>query len=282
MKKKIGLVLEGGAMRGLYTSGVIDTFLDEKIHFDEIIGVSAGALFGVNYVSKQKGRTLRYNKKYIKNRNYMGLWSLITTGSIVNKDFAYNKIPNELDPFDEKTFQKSKTKFYATITNIETGQPEYIHITNTEKQMDAFRASGSMPFVSEIVEYEGNKYLDGALGDSIPVLKAKEMGFDKIVVVLTQPENYRKKKNPSWIAKLYYRKYPELIKVINNRYQKYNETLDIIKKMEKNKEIFVIRPSEKLNIKRIEKNVSKMDAVYDIGLKDAKKNLKKLKKYLEK
>ena len=179
---KIGLVLEGGAMRGLYTSGIIDTFLDEKIHFDGIIGVSAGALFGVNYVSKQKGRTLRYNKKYIKNRNYMGLWSLITTGSIVNKDFAYNKIPNELDPFDEKTFQKSKTKFYATITNIETGKPEYIHITNTEKQMDAFRASGSMPFVSEIVEYEGNKYLDGARGDSIPVLKAKEMGFSQMTI----------------------------------------------------------------------------------------------------
>ena len=212
----------------------------------------------------------------------MGLWSLITTGSIVNKDFAYNKIPNELDPFDEKTFQKSKTKFYATITNIETGQPEYIHITDTAKQMDAFRASGSMPFVSEIVEYEGNKYLDGALGDSIPVLKAKEMGYDKIIVVLTQPIDFRKKKNPAWIAKLIYKKYPKLIESINTRYIKYNETLDIIKDLEKKKEIFVIRPSEKLNIKRIEKDLNKIDNVYELGLKDAKKNLKKLKNYLGK
>jgi len=280
--KKVCLVLEGGAMRGIYTSAIIDTFLDENIKIDALIGVSAGALFGVNYVSKPKGRTLRYNKIYINNKNYMGLWSLITTGSIVNKDFAYNKIPNELDPFDEKAFQKSKTKFYTTITNIETGQPEYIHITDTAKQMDAFRASGSMPFVSEIVEYEGNKYLDGALGDSIPVLKAKEMGYDKIIVVLTQPIDFRKKKNPSWIAKLIYKKYPKLIEAINTRYIKYNETLDIIKDLEKKKEIFVIRPSEKLNIKRIEKDLNKIDNVYELGLKDAKKNLKKLKNYLGK
>jgi predicted patatin/cPLA2 family phospholipase len=279
--KKTCLVLEGGAMRGIYTSAIIDTFLDENIHFDCLIGVSAGALFGVNYVSKQKERSLRYNKKYINNPNYMGLWSLIKTGSIVNKDFAYNKIPNELDKFDEKEFKKSKTKFYATITNIETGLPEYIHIKDTSKQIDAFRASGSMPFVSEIVDYEGNKYLDGALGDSIPVLKAKEMGYDKIVVVLTQPEDFRKKKNPAWIAKLMYHKYPKLIEAINTRYLKYNETLDIIKDLEKKKEIFVIRPSSPLNIKRIEKDLTKIDNVYDLGLKDAKKSLKKLKKYME-
>lgn len=279
--KKTCLVLEGGAMRGIYTSAIIDTFLDEDIKFDCLIGVSAGALFGVNYVSKQKQRSLRYNKKYINNPNYMGLWSLIKTGSIVNKDFAYNKIPNELDKFDEKTFKKSKTKFYATVTNVETGQPEYIHIKDTSKQIDAFRASGSMPFVSELVEYEGNKYLDGALGDSIPVLKAKEMGYDKIVVVLTQPADFRKKKNPSWIAKLMYRKYPKLIEAINTRYIKYNETLDIIKDLESKKEIFVIRPSVPLNIKRIEKDLTKIDNVYDLGLKDAKKSLKKLKKYME-
>ena len=279
--KKTCLVLEGGAMRGIYTSAIIDTFLDENIHFDCLIGVSAGALFGVNYVSKQKERSLRYNKKYINNPNYMGLWSLIKTGSIVNKDFAYNKIPNELDKFDEKEFKKSKTKFYATITNIETGLPEYIHIKDTSKQIDVFRASGSMPFVSEIVDYEGNKYLDGALGDSIPVLKAKEMGYDKIVVVLTQPEDFRKKKNSEWIAKLMYHKYPKLIEAINTRYLKYNETLDIIKDLEKKKEIFVIRPSSPLNIKRIEKDLTKIDNVYDLGLKDAKKSLKKLKKYME-
>ena len=278
--KKTCLVLEGGAMRGIYTSAIIDTFLDEDIKIDTLIGVSAGALFGVNYVSKQKGRSLRYNKKYIKDKNYMGVYSLIKTGNIVNTEMSYNKIPNELYPFDEKTFQKAKTKFYLTVTDIETGKPEYKHITNTTKEMNLFRATGSMPFVSQIVEYEGKKYLDGALGDSIPVLKAKEMGFEKIIVVLTQPEDYRKKKNPQWLAKLFYRKYPNLINAINTRYIKYNETLEIIKDLEHKKEIFVIRPSSSLNISRIEKDIEKIDNTYELGLKDAKKAMKRLKKYL--
>ena len=138
-----------------------------------------------------------------------------------------------------------------------------------------------MPFVSQIVEYEDKKYLDGALGDSIPVLKAKEMGYDRIIVVLTQPEEYRKKKNVQWLAKLFYKKYPNLISAINTRYIKYNETLDIIKDLENKKEIFVIRPSQPLNISRIEKDLDKIDKTYELGLKDAKKAMKKLKKYLE-
>ena len=279
--KKTCLVLEGGAMRGIYTSAIIDTFLDENLKIDALIGVSAGALFGVNYVSKQKGRTLRYNKKYLPDKNYMGIYSLIKTGNIVNTEMAYKRIPTELDPFDEKTFQKSKTKFYLTVTNVETGKAEYIHITDTLKQMDLFRATGSMPFVSQIVEYEDKKYLDGALGDSIPVLKAKEMGYDRIIVVLTQPEEYRKMKNVQWFAKLFYKKYPNLINAINTRYIKYNETLDIIKDLENKKEIFVIRPSQSLNISRIEKDLDKIDKTYELGLKDAKKAMKKLKKYLE-
>ena len=279
--KKTCLVLEGGAMRGIYTSAIIDTFLDENLKIDALIGVSAGALFGVNYVSKQKGRTLRYNKKYLPDKNYMGIYSLIKTGNIVNTEMAYKRIPTELDPFDEKTFQKSKTKFYLTVTNVETGKAEYIHITDTLKQMDLFRATGSMPFVSQIVEYEDKKYLGGALGDSIPVLKAKEMGYDRIIVVLTQPEEYRKKKNVQWLAKLFYKKYPNLINAINTRYIKYNETLDIIKDLENKKEIFVIRPSQSLNISRIEKDLDKIDKTYELGLKDAKKAMKKLKKYLE-
>lgn len=280
--KKIGLVLEGGAMRGMYTAGVVDTFLDEDINVDAIIGVSAGALFGVNYVSKQKGRVLRYNKKYAGDPNYMGVRSFITTGSLVNKEFAYNKLPNELDPFDEETFQKSKTKFYATVTNIENGKAEYILIKDTHKQMDAFRASGSMPFVSEIVEYENNKYLDGALADSIPVKKMQELGYDKIIVVLTQPDGYRKKKHPESIAKMFYKKYPALANAINTRYIHYNETLDYIKELEKENKIFVIRPSKKINIKRVEKDPNKIEAQYNLGVEDTKNILKNLKKYLDK
>ena len=279
---KVGLISEGGAMRGMYTCGVIDTFLEEDIHVDGIIGVSAGALFGINYCSKQKRRVLRYNKKYINNKNYMSLRSLITTGNIVNKDFAFNKIPFELDIFDEETFQKSKTDFYATITNIETGKAEYVKIKDTKKQMEVFRATGAMPFVSKIVEINKKKYLDGALADSIPVLKAKELGYDKLIVVLTRPKDYQKKKQPSFLAKIKYKKYPNLVNAINARYLKYNDTLKIIEELEEKGEILVIRPSKKLKIKRIEKNKDKLQEMYDLGINDCNKMLSKIKKYINK
>ena len=279
---KIGLILEGGAMRGMYTCGVIDTFLDENIKVDGIIGVSAGALFGINYCSKQKGRVLRYNKKYIKNKDYMGLKSLIKTGNIVNKDFAFNKIPFELDIFDEETFQKSKTDFYATITNIETGKAEYVKIEDTKKQMEVFRATGAMPFVSKIVEIDKKKYLDGALADSIPITKAKELGYDKLIVVLTRPKDYQKKKQPAFLAKLKYKKYPNLVNAINTRYLKYNDTLKKIAELEEKNEIIVIRPSKKIKIKRIEKDTNKLQEMYDLGISDCKEMLPKIKKYIEK
>ena len=175
---KTCLVLEGGAMRGMYTEGVVDTLLKNNIIVDGIIGVSAGALFGINYCSKQIGRALRYNKKYINDKSvdYMSLKSLLKTGNIINKDFAFYEVPFKLDVFDEKEFQKSKTDFYATITNVKTGKAEYVKITNTEKQMEVFRATGAMPFVSQMVEINNQLYLDGALGDSIPLDKAKELG----------------------------------------------------------------------------------------------------------
>ena len=228
---KVGLVLEGGAMRGVYTAGVLDAFLDEKIKVDGIIGVSAGALFGVNYASKQKGRTIRYNKKYIKDKRYISVRSLIKTGNIVNKDFAYYKIPFELDKFDEKEFEKSKIDYYAVITNVETGEGEYPKITNCEEQIELLRASSSMPFVSKMVEVDGNKYLDGALADSIPYEKMMELGYDKIIVVLTRDINYRKKKRNPLIAKTIYRKYPKLVKKINTRYKVYNDSVEKLKEL---------------------------------------------------
>ena len=278
---KIGLVLEGGAMRGMYTAAILDCFLDKKIKVDGILGVSAGALFGVNYCSKQKGRVLRYNKKYVKDPRYMSIRSLITTGDIVNKDFAYNEVPFKLDVFDEETYSKSKTDFYAVITNIKTGQAEYKKLINVSIQIDELRASGSMPFVSKPVKIDNNKYLDGAIADSIPILKCEEMGYEKIIVVLTRPLEYRKKKNNQFITKLFYRKYPNLVKAINNRYIKYNETLDIIIDKENKKEIFVFRPSKDLNLKRIEKDPNRLQEMYDLGIKDFYDNYKDLKKYLK-
>lgn len=279
---KIGLVLEGGAMRGMYTAGVLDVFLDKSIEVDCIIGVSAGALFGVNYKSRQPGRTLRYNIKYAKDNRYMGFKSLIRTGNIVNKEFCFDEIPNKLDVFDFDTFNKTKEKFYAVVTNVDTGVPEYIEIKDLNKSMEYLRASGSMPFVSKLVEINGKKYLDGGISDSIPVEKMIDMGYDRIIVVLTIPKNYTKKKTDQNVAKLFYKKYPKLVDTINTRYLRYNNELKNIERYEKNGNIFVIRPSKLVNIKRLEKDENKIKEMYNLGKNDAINSLEKLKEYLSK
>lgn len=282
---KVGLVLEGGGMRGLYTAGVLDTFMDEKINIDGIIGVSAGALFGANYFSNQKGRALRYNKKYCKDKRYISFHSLLTTGNIINKDFAFYKITNELDPFDDKEFIKTNKDFYAVVTNVNTGNAEYINIKNsTIENLEVLRATGALPLVSKMVEINNNKYLDGAVSDSIPVNKCLELGYDKVIVVLTQDINYRKKKYGLFsriLIYLKYWKYPKLREKIIERYKMYNDSLDNIKTLEKEGKIFVIRPSKKLEVSRLEKDENKLQMVYDIGVNDTLMIIKKLKDYLK-
>lgn len=277
---KVGLVLEGGAMRGIYTAGVLDTFLKNNIKIDGIIGVSAGALFGVNFVSNQLGRVIRYNKRFLNDKRYMGFHSLITTGDIINKEFCYNEMVYKLDPFDFETFKKSEIDFYATITNIETGEAEYIKLKDLEKNMDYLRASGSMPLVSKIVEIGDKKYLDGGISDSIPVEKAKKLGYDKIIVVLTRPIEYRKKRAKMLPYKIAYKKYPKFINTLKNRYLNYNNTVEKIIDYENKKEIFVIRPSRKVNIKRLEKNVNTLEEMYKLGIEDCNNRLKDLREYI--
>lgn len=279
---KVGLVLEGGGLRGIFTAGVLDVFLDENIHIDGAIGVSAGALFGVNLPSKQKGRALRYNKKYAKDKRYMGLHSLLTTGNIVNRDFAYYELPSKLDPFDQQAFEDSGMDFWVTVTNVETGEPEYIKIDNVFEQMEAFRATSSMPIVSKIVEIEGKKYLDGGVSDSIPVQKFIEMGYDKIIVVLTRPLEYRKKPSSMWLFKRFYKKYPKLVQRWENRYAEYNQAVEQIIQLNEKQQIFVIRPNRTVKISRLEKDVNKIQAMYDLGVEDAKNALAGLRAYLAK
>ena len=280
---KIGLLLEGGAMRGLYTVGALDVLMKNDIKVDGIVGVSAGALFGLNYKSKQPGRALRYNLSYCKEKNYMGWYSFFTTGNIMNKAFCFDKLINELDPVDYDTFNKSEEEFWAVVTNMETGKPEYIKVDDLKdkNQMEVLRASGSMPFVSKPVEINGKKYLDGGTADSIPIDKMMEMGFDKIIVILTRPQGYRKEKGNQSLAKIKYRKYPEFIKTIENRYLMYNEELDRIENLEKENKIFVIRPSRKVDIKRIEKNKDRIQEMYDLGINDTEKKINKLREYLK-
>lgn len=280
---KTCLVLEGGAMRGIYTAGVLDTLMQNNIKFDAIIGVSAGALFGINYKSNQKGRAYRYNMKYINDKEYIGLYSYLTTGNIMNKSFCFDKLVNELDKFDYQAFKNNKTKFYVVVTNLLTGTPEYQELTdlNDQNQMEYLRASGSMQYVSKPVKINNNYYLDGATGDSIPIKYMEKLGFNKIIVVGTRPEGY-KKQYKSQPSKIFYKKYPKFIKALSNRPSMYNETIKYIEKKANNHEIIFIRPSQDLKVKHIEKNKKKLSSLYTLGQNDTKEIISTINKYLTK
>ncbi|MCI6763267.1 patatin family protein [bacterium] len=280
---KTCLVLEGGAMRGIYTAGVLDTLMQNNIKFDAIIGVSAGALFGINYKSNQKGRAYRYNMKYINDKEYIGLYSYLTTGNIMNKSFCFDKLVNELDKFDYQAFKNNKTKFYVVVTNLLTGTPEYQELTdlNDQNQMEYLRASGSMQYVSKPVKINNNYYLDGATGDSIPIKYMEKLGFNKIIVVGTRPEGYKKQYKPQ-PSKIFYKKYPKFIKALSNRPSMYNETIKYIEKKANNHEIIFIRPSQDLKVKHIEKNKKKLSSLYTLGQNDTKEIISTINKYLTK
>lgn len=279
---KVGLVLEGGAMRGMFSAGVLDVFLKENVHIDGIVSVSAGALFGVNYPSKQAGRVIRYNLKYLNDKRYLGFTSLFTTGNIVNKDFAFYQVPFTLDPFDNETFKQANTDFYTTLTNIETGEAEYVKITDPFAQMETLRATSAMPFVSQYVEINSKKYLDGGIADSIPLDFCQNLGYEKIIVILTRTLDYRKKPSAKWLINWFYRKYPRLAEKLIQRAEDYNQQIEKIIKLEQEGKIFVIRPPQDLHIKRIEKDPRKIQAMYELGLDEAEKQMNSLRRYLEK
>lgn len=278
----VGMVLEGGGMRGLYTAGALDRMLDEEIKVNGMVTVSAGALFGINYASQQRGRALRYNKDYINDKRYISIRNLLTTGNIVSKEFAYYTVPFELDIFDEEAFKKSGIDFFVTVTNVETGEPEYVLIEKPFEQMEALRASGSMPFVSKMIENNGQKYLDGGVSDSIPIQKAQELGYEKLIVILTRPLDYRKTKASESMINLFYRKYPQFAERLKNRHHTYNETVEEIIRLEEAGDLFVIRPSRTIPIKRLEKDPNKLEEMYELGVRDTEKMMQDLKAYLEK
>lgn len=281
--KKVGLVLEGGGLRGLYTAGVLDVFMENKIKIDGIVGTSAGAVFGINYFSEQKGRTLRYNKEYAKDKRYMSFTSLVLTGNYINKKFAYYKIPEELDLFDNLKFMNSGKEFYAVATDVETGEPEYFKITNPVEQIEELRASSAIPGITRIVKINGRKFLDGGIGDSIPIGKALSLGYDKIIVVETQPLNYRKfplSRGMARYMRLKYLRYPKFVEAMLNRYKRYNDCQEDIVNMDKKGVTFTIRPSKRLDIDMKTRSAEKYQEIYDLGVADAKAILEELKEYL--
>ena len=281
MKK--GLILEGGAMRGMFSAGVTDVLMENGIEFDGAVGVSAGAAFGCNYKSKQIGRVIRYNTKYIKDKRYCGLRILIKTGNIFSTEFCYGEIPMLYDVFDFETYKNNPMEFHIVATDIETGKPVYHKYEgNEESGLDWIRASASIPLLSQIVEIDGQKLLDGGIADSIPVKYFESIGYTKNLAVLTRPNGYRKQKNSALpLIKLKYRDYPNFVEAMANRHIMYNETLDYIAERQKSGNLFVICPEADLQIGHIEKNPEKLKEVYEVGRKTAEKNLEQVKAFLE-
>lgn len=280
---KAGLVVEGGGMRGVYSSGVLDFFIEKDLFFENNYGVSAGACHICSYLAKQYKRAFRVNVDYLNDKRYCSVHSLLKTGNLFGAEMLYDIIPNELDLFDYDTYNKNESNFYVVITDINTGKPEYVKIGDLKKDIIYVRASSSLPLLAQNVKINDKEYLDGGISDSIPIKKSIADGNKKNVVILTRDSTYRKGKNSLMpIIKLKYKKYPNFVKSMADRYIVYNEILDFIKELEDNGDVFVIRPKKPVNIGRTEKNREKLEALYNDGYNDAKDCYEELLKYLGK
>lgn len=279
MKK--GLVLEGGAMRGLFTSGILDVMMEAGIEPDGLIGVSAGAAFGCNYKSRQPGRAIRYNKRYARDKRYCSWLSWLKTGDLYNAEFGYHVIPKVYDVFDDKAFEQNPMEFYAVCTDVETGLPVYKKLEEgTPLTYDWIRASASMPLASRVVELEGLKVLDGGVADSIPLKYFESIGYDRNVVILTQPEGYVKEHNRLMpLMRIALRKYPKMIEAMDQRHIMYNRQIDYVRQAEQEGRCMVIRPDRKLPIGHISHDSEEMQRVYDIGRDTGLKNIERLKEF---
>ena len=277
---KTGLVLEGGAMRGIYTAGVLDTLMESGVSFDEIAGSSAGALFGVNFLSNQKGRVIRYNKRFNGDKNYMGIRPLIREKNLISPSLAYGKVPRELDVFDDGAFRRSAVPFFAAVTDVESGKAEYMQIKSVFEDMEILRASGSMPFVSTPVALGEKKYLDGGIAAPVPFRFLAERGCERLVIVLTRDGAYRKKPMPKAAIKAFYGKYPALCGTLILRHERYNADIEEIKRLEASGKAFVIRPSRPIKTGKLEKNPGVMQKVYEHGIADCREALPRLAEYL--
>ena len=274
---KIGLVLEGGGMRTMFSMGIVDMMQEEGIKVDGIVGVSAGACFGCNYKSHQPGRALRYNIAMKDEPRYMGWRTFLKTGNILGPEFAYHTVPMEIDIFDKETFEKDPTEFHVVCTDIVTGEPVYKQL----KTID-YDALEWMPLVSTPVPLEGKLLLDGGMTDSIPLKYAQEQGFEKNIVILTQPEEYEKKPSKlPLLFKLFLGKYPKIAETMSRRYLMYNAQKEFIKAEAAKGNAMLIYPDEPLNISRTSQNEADIRRVYESGRRKGTELLTELKSYVE-
>ena len=279
---KHGIVLEGGAMRGLFTAGVLDVFMENGISFDSAVGVSAGACFGSNLKSEQTRRSIRYNLRFAKDKRYCSVRSLIKTGDMFGAEFCYHTIPDELDEFDVDTFESSPMDFWVVATDIETGKAVYHKLKDLDyDELEWLRASASMPLASRIVEVGGRRMMDGGISDSIPLRFMQHIGMKKNVVILTQPRGYIKRQTKAVpMLKAVYKNYPLFVKACSDRHKMYNRELAYIRKAEQSGNTLVIAPPKKLPIGHIEHDEENLQRVYLIGRQVGIEKLKEVRKFL--
>lgn len=269
-KENIGLVLEGGGLRGTFTSGVVDFFLDNKIYFPYTIGVSAGACNGISYTSRQRGRAKTTNIEMMEKFKYVGWRQVLRKGTLIDMDLLFIDFPERLVPFDFEGYKKSSTFFEMVTTNCITGEAEYLHEEQNEKLLTKIcRASSSLPYICKPVFINQKPMLDGGIVDSIPLQRAIEKGFEKNVVVLTRPKGYRKSSKSLQLPNFIYKQYPHLREVLNRRNELYNKQLEFVEKKEKEGSIVVVAPEIDLKVGRMETNISKLKAIYDLGYSTA-------------
>ena len=269
-------------MRGMFTCGIIDVMMEHGVWPDGIIGVSAGAAFGCNMKSRQIGRAVRYNKRFAKDPRYSGLRSLLTSGDYFNAHFAYHVVPHEYDVFDDQAFDENPMEFIVICTNVETGGAVYKRLDKcSEETYDWIRASASMPILSKVVELEGLKLLDGGVGDSIPLEYAERNGYERNVVILTQPLGYQKSHFPLMpIMRIGLRKYPRMVEAMDKRHLMYNQQLSYVAEAELEGRCLVIRPDEKLPIGHVSHDPEQIERVYQIGREMGERRINEIKRYL--
>lgn len=278
---KRGLVLEGGAMRGLFTTGITDVMMEAGIEPDGLIGVSAGAAFGCNYKSRQPGRAIRYNKRFARDKRYCSWQSWLKTGDLYNAEFGYHIVPAKYDIFDDKAFNENPMEFYVVCTDVTTGKAVYKQLEeSTPLTYDWIRASASMPLASKVVELEGQKVLDGGVADSIPLEYFERIGYDRNVVILTQPEGFVKERNPLMpLMRIALRHYPNMIKAMDTRHLMYNRQLEYVRQAEREGRCLVIRPETAIPIGHISHDPEEMQRVYEMGRQTGEQYINKIKEF---
>lgn len=276
-----GLVLEGGAMRGLWSAGVTDVMMEHGVEPDGLIGVSAGAAFGCNYKSRQIGRAIRYNTRFAKDARYSGIRSLLRSGNYFNAEFGYHVVPYEYDVFDTQTFEQNPMRFTVVCTDVLTGEAVYHDIDHVDyEELEWLRASASMPLASKVVKVQGHQLLDGGVSDSIPLEYYERQGFNRNVVILTQPKGFVKEPNKLMpVMRIALRKYPKMLKAMDERHVMYNHELDYVAEAERQGRCLVIRPDGKIPIGHISHNPDEMRHVYEMGRTIGERYIEQIKEF---